>query len=220
MKKTHPQKGHKQIFGERLADIMQKKGYVSKRSGTSGADAAALRDALNISYSMAHRYVNGDALPDKEMIAAIANWLEVEPSWLEYGLETTQAIYPVPILKWDANIFLDNKAWQKAYEDAEQHVRLHVPAKPDYFALVLEDNAWAPMFKKGTRVMFDRGQKPESDDLALILEPGKSPTFGILIKRLDRFYIRGLEEKIAPRELDPKTLLIGKFITADLMIST
>ncbi len=219
MKKTNIKEEYKKGFANRLVEAMKNKGYYSKRNGMSSVDASALRDALKTSYAMAHRYVNGHAQPRKDVIEALAKWLDVQPGWLEYGLETVSASNPVPILKWDSKIFLDKQAWEKAYDNATDFVKLHVPVKPEYFALQLEDNAWSPMFKKGTKIVFDRSQKPESDDLALILEPGRSPTFGILIKRVDQFYIRGLEENIAPRELDPKTQLIGKFIAADFVIS-
>ncbi|EDR6330480.1 helix-turn-helix domain-containing protein, partial [Salmonella enterica subsp. enterica serovar Hillingdon] len=64
-----------QDFAARLKAEMSKKGLSVKDLGL----------ACGITYEMARRYTLGTAKPREEKLLKIAEWLGVEPAWLEYG---------------------------------------------------------------------------------------------------------------------------------------
>lgn len=58
-----------------------------------------LSQACDVTYEMARRYTLGTAKPRAEKITRIAQWLGVEPSWLEYGTVAETGRLPIHILE-------------------------------------------------------------------------------------------------------------------------
>lgn len=71
-------------FSKRLNALLQKEGYISKRS-KAGVEIGQLAKVADVSYQMARKYILGMALPDYHIIPKIAKWLNVSPGWLLYG---------------------------------------------------------------------------------------------------------------------------------------
>ncbi|ELY6363044.1 hypothetical protein C5952_04955 [Cronobacter sakazakii] len=62
-------------FANRLNALLDKKGLTVRD----------LSLACNVTYEMARRYTLGAAKPRDEKMLRIAEWLDVQPSWLDYG---------------------------------------------------------------------------------------------------------------------------------------
>lgn len=73
-----------QAFARRLVALMKAKELTSDRS-RSGVDVTALGKAVGVSYEMARRYVEGQAMPRPDTAEAIAHWLGVPASALVWG---------------------------------------------------------------------------------------------------------------------------------------
>lgn len=67
-------------FAQRLNAEMSKNGLFVKD----------LSQACGVTYEMARRYTLGTAKPRDEKLIKIAEWLNVSPSWLDYGQEEVQ----------------------------------------------------------------------------------------------------------------------------------
>lgn len=76
-------------FATRLSDEME-------RQRLSVKD---LSKACEVTYEMARRYTLGTAKPRGEKIARIAQWLGVEPSWLEYGTTSETGELPITLIE-------------------------------------------------------------------------------------------------------------------------
>lgn len=79
-------------FSERLVSAMKLRGYVSSRS-PNGICMKSLSEFAEASEQICRRYIRGEALPGYDKIIAIANALNVSPSWLLFG-ETNEPINP------------------------------------------------------------------------------------------------------------------------------
>lgn len=64
-----------QEFADRLTAVMNKKGLSVKE----------LSEACGVTYEMARRYTIGTAKPRDEKLSRIAEWIGVDPVWLDYG---------------------------------------------------------------------------------------------------------------------------------------
>ncbi len=64
----------------------------SKIKSTNGVNGRELAKALNISYSMARKYITGQSLPENKTLKTLAAWLQVDPWWLLYGNKPTTSI--------------------------------------------------------------------------------------------------------------------------------
>lgn len=71
-------------FSERLREVMIKKGHAS-RTAACGVSPAALSKAICCFTEMALRYLDGRSVPTPENVLKIAEWLEVDPSYLLFG---------------------------------------------------------------------------------------------------------------------------------------
>lgn len=76
----------KKAFSDRLVSVMLEKGYVAKRSASSGVDFLLLAKQANVSKEMARRYTIGKAIPGPDTMKVIAAWLGVNLSWLRDGI--------------------------------------------------------------------------------------------------------------------------------------
>lgn len=75
-----------QAFADRLNAEMRKQRMSVKDLST----------ACMVTYEMARRYTLGTAKPRDEKLSRIAEWLGVEPSWLDYGESTTDPLSHSP----------------------------------------------------------------------------------------------------------------------------
>lgn len=80
-----------EAFAGRLRSLMVERGHISRLS-RSGVDIKALAAAADTSYEMARRYAEGLAVPRAEKLLAIAQWLGVSPSSLQWGRDQAQAV--------------------------------------------------------------------------------------------------------------------------------
>lgn len=71
-------------FRKRLIYILKKRGYISTKAH-SGVSAKAISNALGCSFTMARKYLSGQALPENKTMEKIASWLEIDTWWLLYG---------------------------------------------------------------------------------------------------------------------------------------
>lgn len=71
-------------FSERLREVMIKKGHAS-RTAACGVSPAALSKAIGCFTEMALRYLDGRSVPTPDNVLKIAEWLEVDPSYLLFG---------------------------------------------------------------------------------------------------------------------------------------
>lgn len=68
----------------------QQQDFASRLSAEMTRQNLAVKDlsqACGVTYEMARRYTLGTAKPRPEKLERIAKWLNVEPSWLEYGIQ-------------------------------------------------------------------------------------------------------------------------------------
>jgi len=85
-----------QDFANRLNRLMDSKGLSVKQ----------LSAACKVTYEMARRYTLGTAKPRDEKMIKIAEWLGVEPSWLDYGAGEDMAVIPVADTgRWSGETF-------------------------------------------------------------------------------------------------------------------
>lgn len=79
---------YKQIFrtsfAARLIKKLRENGFISRR-GVNGVNGKHLAAGIGVSMPMARRYINAQSIPENSTLQKIANWLNVEPTWLLYG---------------------------------------------------------------------------------------------------------------------------------------
>lgn len=73
-----------EAFSKRLRHLLVQKGFGSTRSVT-GVNISELARVTGCSKTMCQRYCANEALPDPEIIARIAKWLNVSSGWLLFG---------------------------------------------------------------------------------------------------------------------------------------
>ena len=80
-----------QEFADRLTAVMNRKGLSVKE----------LSEACGGTYEMARRYTIGTAKPRDEKLSLIADWIGVDPAWLDYGDSRTNFSPPhkTPIIE-------------------------------------------------------------------------------------------------------------------------
>ena len=79
-------------FGNRLQEILYKKGFASKRRPFF-VDVPKFSKITNISQTMIRRYLSGIALPSDETIINIAKVLDVDPYFLFCGYDESEKKY-------------------------------------------------------------------------------------------------------------------------------
>lgn len=75
----------RKAFARRLSDALRAEGYVSKRGAKSGVDVSPITAWAGVTREMARRYVSGQALPDPDRMAKIADALHRRVAWLRDG---------------------------------------------------------------------------------------------------------------------------------------
>lgn len=75
---------------------MHAKGHVSARN-RSGVDVTALSKGVGVSYEMARRYCEGQAIPRPDVLAKIADWLEVSAEALAWGAIREGEVDPIAL---------------------------------------------------------------------------------------------------------------------------
>jgi transcriptional regulator with XRE-family HTH domain len=73
-----------QEFADRLNAEMSKRNLAVKD----------LSQACEVTYEMARRYTLGTAKPRDEKLSKIADWLGVDPAWLDYGSGSSDPVPP------------------------------------------------------------------------------------------------------------------------------
>jgi transcriptional regulator with XRE-family HTH domain len=100
-------------FAHRLNSVMSKKGL-------------SVRDlslACGVTYEMARRYTLGTAKPRDEKLLRISEWLDVSPSWLDYGIEEAlQSASELPAAI-QADSREDAEEFKNLTEDEKQLIR-------------------------------------------------------------------------------------------------
>jgi hypothetical protein len=74
----------KDAFGRRLREAMTDRGHRSARA-KSAVNVGPLAGVARVTREMARRYVNGEAIPETDKMAAIAEFLAVRVAWLRDG---------------------------------------------------------------------------------------------------------------------------------------
>lgn len=94
-------------FSKRLIHILKKHGYTSTRSH-SGVSARAVAKAIGCSFTIARKYIAGQALPENKTMEKLSNWLNVDVWWLLHGNKDQSAI---PYFDKDLlnDIFMESK---------------------------------------------------------------------------------------------------------------
>ncbi|MDU1061653.1 MAG: hypothetical protein E7A34_00250 [Leclercia adecarboxylata] len=75
---------------------------LSAEMGRKRLSVKDLSQACDVTYEMARRYTLGTAKPRDEKIERIAKWLDVEPSWLEYGDSSMKSEQQAPSFTSDS----------------------------------------------------------------------------------------------------------------------
>jgi transcriptional regulator with XRE-family HTH domain len=81
----------RRMLGARLRSAMQAKGLTSDRN-RSGVDVAALARGIDVSYEMARRYAEGQALTRPDVMDRMAEWLGVDSASLAWGASLSGSV--------------------------------------------------------------------------------------------------------------------------------
>ncbi|MDQ1925082.1 hypothetical protein [Massilia pseudoviolaceinigra] len=105
MNKTTPGEISRSNFADRLRATAAFKPY--SRSPVALSKAFNLRFPLMaITSHAARKWLIGEAIPTQEKLVALAEWLDVDPTWLRYG-DSSGATRSSPLQKYSDRIEFD-----------------------------------------------------------------------------------------------------------------
>ena len=108
MTKKNPEQIANREFSKRLISAMEEAGYAAKEGSWSRIPVEIeplRRNAGAKSLTTARKYLEGEALPRRERLEAVADWLRVRPEWLANGVGPRYAVQ-----EWDRSEDLPEEA--------------------------------------------------------------------------------------------------------------
>lgn len=129
---------------------------------------------FGVSQKGASKWLEGQAYPDLQKIAVIANRLNVNIEWLTYGtgLINTQLIpapgrlgwKKIPLISWKQAAYLNK---YQVSSDTEW-TWTDIDSGPRTFALMVEDNSMEPRFEPGCIITVDPDLEPSHRRIVIV----------------------------------------------------
>lgn len=200
-------------FSKRLNEACDKAG-VRVRGRAVDIQKLLKSKKIPVTTTAIGKWLNGEAVPEQDKLLPLALWLEVRPSWLEYGegnrLNEAQSTYAtntskgpklkdkVPLISW-----VQAGSWTEvanAYElgAAETYYYCPVPHGPNTFALQvrgesMENPHSRRSFYDGDIIFIDPDKGADHNSLVVVkLDDSNEATFKQLIIEGNEHYLKAL----------------------------